>query len=835
MATNIFIPISDNLKNPLVGSKVQLRAFYVPLFSNGTSGSVGSQGAPSVTYTDINGFATFNNVIPGLYKVSYSPANANNPSLNGNFQNFENTVAWFNIPETSGSTVNAWNYQTTNTTNTGYSSSLAYTQNAANNLFALQVPNSASWVQHAISASYAPSSGGGTTLGTGSTYPITASWSNNVVSASYAITSSWCNNARQINSGIADITVSDNQLLFSNSDGDNLNIDGGFFYSDANSNDTFSIYQGNIILNSDLISLNGVSISGSNITGNLIGSASYATSASYSNTASFASTIPANVSLNTLTASSALISSSGINTPLSIIENTNNYVEVNVNNTNSGYNASSDFVATNDSGSATTNYIDVGINGGQYTASFIGNKNDGYMYVTSSGHLFIGNAGANGNTYLFAGGTTNTSSFVLTSTGKVGIGKNNPINSLDVVGNISCSTITASLLSGTASVAISASYAPSTGTTIATGSTYPITSSWATNVISASYFSGSKAIIGQLTASNFQVLSNEQNSGSLTVSGQTTLKGGLTLNNGSTMTIVSPGTMTVGGYSQLDNGAIYTDGVGNLTVNLLTGTGLSITGAATLDGGNITTDGSGNMTAVSFVGSLTGTAKTASYARTASIANSSSVVSTANNTTYYLDLSPQSSGSQAKFVNTSLTYNPALTTLTVPTIIASTTLSASNTIVNTITASGNISSSGNVIAQNIGYVVGNYGAVTPFNSASTYYFGNMTDNGRTAFDPGYAILINQAGTIKNVYYNFKTSNVDTGTHFLTCSMYVSSSNISSSLNGCVLTSSAVVGTTGLSMSVAQGDSIMWKVQTPPTWGSAPTNVYAGFSVWISIP
>jgi hypothetical protein len=46
----------------------------------------------------------------------------------------------------------------------------------------------------AISASWAPG-GGGSSLGTGSTYPFTASWSNNSVSSSYAITSSFTNSS----------------------------------------------------------------------------------------------------------------------------------------------------------------------------------------------------------------------------------------------------------------------------------------------------------------------------------------------------------------------------------------------------------------------------------------------------------------------------------------------------------------------------------------------------------------------------------------------------------------------------------------------------------------
>jgi hypothetical protein len=89
-------------------------------------------------------------------------------------------------------------------------------------------------------------------------------------------------------------------------------------------------------------------------------------------------------------------------------------------------------------------------------------------------------------------GTTTTGS--VQSNGRVGIGVSNPVNALDVAGNISATVVSASLFAGTASYAKqarSASWAPSSGggggSTLRTGSTYPITSSWARNAVSASY------------------------------------------------------------------------------------------------------------------------------------------------------------------------------------------------------------------------------------------------------------------------------------------------------------------------------------------------------------
>ena len=51
-------------------------------------------------------------------------------------------------------------------------------------------PITASWSRRAITASYAlNATGGGSSLYTGSTYPITSSWSRRAITASYALTS----------------------------------------------------------------------------------------------------------------------------------------------------------------------------------------------------------------------------------------------------------------------------------------------------------------------------------------------------------------------------------------------------------------------------------------------------------------------------------------------------------------------------------------------------------------------------------------------------------------------------------------------------------------------
>ena len=83
--------------------------------------------------------------------------------------------------------------------------------------------------------------------------------------------------------------------------------------------------------------------------------------------------------------------------------NLNNYLQLNIQNTNQGTNASSDIVATADNGNETINYIDMGINSENYNSGFIGNANDAYLYSTGK-HLHIGNA-SNEPVMIFAGGS----------------------------------------------------------------------------------------------------------------------------------------------------------------------------------------------------------------------------------------------------------------------------------------------------------------------------------------------------------------------------------------------------------------------------------------------
>ena len=102
----------------------------------------------------------------------------------------------------------------------------------------------------------------------------------------------------------------------------------------------------------------------------------------------------------------------GYNYPYASIQadcNNNSYNQVVLQNHNSGTQASTDFVAVNDIGDDTSNYIDMGINSSNYANNeySITAVNDGYLYV-NGGDLAVGTQTLNTQIIFFAGGTTLT-------------------------------------------------------------------------------------------------------------------------------------------------------------------------------------------------------------------------------------------------------------------------------------------------------------------------------------------------------------------------------------------------------------------------------------------
>jgi len=97
------------------------------------------------------------------------------------------------------------------------------------------------------------------------------------------------------------------------------------------------------------------------------------------------------------------------NNPLAVAGTIDGWLQVNVQNRSAGTAASTDLVATADSGNDSINYIDMGINSSAYSqaAYSIGGALDGYL-MTNGGHLAIGTQTATKTVKVHTGGTTSS-------------------------------------------------------------------------------------------------------------------------------------------------------------------------------------------------------------------------------------------------------------------------------------------------------------------------------------------------------------------------------------------------------------------------------------------
>jgi hypothetical protein len=200
--------------------------------------------------------------------------------------------------------------------------------------------------------------------------------------------------------------------------------------------------------------------------------------------------------------------------------NLNNYLQLNIQNTNQGASASSDIVATANNGNESSNYIDMGINSENYASGFVGEANDAYLYSTGR-HLHLGNV-SNYPVQIFAGGSDTDLNRKLELSPD---NQHQMTGSLDISGSLKVlNGVTGSFsgsLAGTASFsnnATSASYAATSSfvpqaiitasavdTTITftrfDGSTFNVTTTQSGSVASASFAENARSASYALTAS----------------------------------------------------------------------------------------------------------------------------------------------------------------------------------------------------------------------------------------------------------------------------------------------------------------------------------------------
>jgi hypothetical protein len=188
---------------------------------------------------------------------------------------------------------------------------------------------------------------------------------------------------------------------------------------------------------------------------------------------------------------------------ISGIGSLNNYLQLNIKNNSVGTTSSADIVATADNGDENSNYIDMGINGSNFTGS-LGKPNDAYLY-SAGNDLHIGNITAGKPIQFFAGGLD------VEVNKKLQLSPNNShqmTGSLDISGSLNVrNNLTSSglLTNGNNNIL---------GNTTMSGSS---------TIIGTTTMTGSLLITGSTTQTgNNTLIGNTLLSGSITISGSST-------------------------------------------------------------------------------------------------------------------------------------------------------------------------------------------------------------------------------------------------------------------------------------------------------------------------
>jgi hypothetical protein len=396
--------------------------------------------------------------------------------------------------------------------------------------------------------------------------------------------------------------------------------------------------------------------------------------------------------------------------PYAVIQgdtNENTYTQIVLQNHNQGANASADFVAVNNIGTDSNNYIDMGINSNVYNNSdyAVTKANDGYMYV-NGGNLIIGTQTAAKTISFFTGGTNSTSLIrgTLSDSG------------LSMVGNVSANNFIGNSLATTNGISATGNI---TGNNI-----------FALNVVSAQ-----GNVIGQnLNTTGVVLATGNVTGGNIRTVGSITATGNITGGNLITATtVIDSGVSTSGnvtGANILTSGRVSATGNidgANIIANLaIIGTTLSILG--NIQGGNLLTAGiistTGNATFgnVQTTGrvSVTGNIDSGNL-RTTGVVTATGNVSTA---TFFIGNGSQLTGIATNAFTTvaangtNLSYTANSGTLT---------MSPGNNIVitsNATTATANIAVNNNPVFGNVS-VTGNITVNGNITTANTTYLANV--------------------------------------------------------------------------------------------------------------
>jgi hypothetical protein len=336
--------------------------------------------------------------------------------------------------------------------------------------------------------------------------------------------------------------------------------------------------------------------------------------------------------------------------------NLNSYLQLNIQNTNTGENASSDVVATANNGNESVNYIDMGINSEGFTGS-IGDANDAYLYSTGN-HLHIGNA-SNQYVGFFAGGhdvDTNMKLILSPDNRHEITGSLTVTEKLNVLGGVTAS------LQGTASVAVSSSYAAtaSYANNFTVAGTLTAQTINVQTITSSIEFNTGSTRNGSTTTNTHQFTGSVLVTGSTEITGSVRVRGGYNqsgtdsnLFNGST-TFGSPVTINstldaANGFQVSANAArIYNSASIGKSTN--PNAVLDVNGSVLITGSLVVTQG--------ITGSLQGTASYATQALSASYwsgsvtnATTASYVQTAQTASYVLNAVSASYALTSSYLN----------------------------------------------------------------------------------------------------------------------------------------------------------------------------------------